>query len=418
MYKNVDHFKIVIGLIVSLFFFPSITFGLLQAEVFPWGILLSTYILMRHKKINTMYVLVLCAFVLNIIIFSLYNFPDFKIPEVVRSLLAYINSSLCFVAFYQASETSTLKTVKLVKTIFIFLLVLGVLQSLGFLKVFDPLFKFLIPRASSASLSRFKRGVTLLSTEPARAGVSLVFIYVVVRTVFITKKRALYDVLFLFFLVLVIKSIMALGVFFIFILLTYRMKIVRVILAGLVILVLIDFSGGGGRSLQMINKIKSQESFSEASMVVVDLAGPRLISVYSSWLHTMSNPFGGGIGHWEKTSVDALKMTDIDFSKINYFRFKGNSKPIPIRSSGYISNLVLDTGFFGVTIFLIFLYSVLKKFWRMGDEAKNIIMLFMFKILFIGSVGPPDAWIATIIALKYLYNKEKFQNENEVEITS
>ncbi len=412
MYKHVGHFKIIIGLIVSLFFFPSITFGLLQAEVFPWGILLSTVILIRQKRINTTYVLVLCAFAVNIIIFSLYYFPDIKIPEVVRSLLAYVNSSLCFVAFYQASETSTLKTLRLVKVIFIFLLVLGVLQAFGLIKIFDPIFKFLIPRASSSSLAHLKRGVTLLATEPARAGVSLVFIYVVVRTVFINNKRMLYDALFLLFLVLIIKSIMALGVYAIFVLLTYRMKIIKVLAIGVVVLFIIDMSGGAGRSTQMIRKIKAQESFGEASMVVVDLAGPRLISVYSSWLHTLHNPLGGGIGHWEKTSVDALKMTDIDFSKINFFKFKGDSKPIPIRSSGYISNLALDTGFFGAIVFMFFLYSILKKFWRMGEESKNIIMLFMFKILFIGSVGPPDAWIATIISLKYLHYKANFIYED------
>ncbi|WGD35770.1 hypothetical protein [Olleya sp. YS] len=405
MLKEISHFKIVTGVIVALFFFPSITFGLLQAEVFPWGIILSSYIIFRQKKINKFYIIVLASLFLNVIIFSLYYFPDIKIPEVVRSLLAYVNSSICFVAFYQASKISTLKTIKLVKVLFVFLILLGVFQYLGLLKIFDPVFKFLIPRASSEALARVRRGVTLLATEPARAGVSLVFIYVVVRTAFIKSKRILSDILFLFFLTIIIKSIMALGVFFVFILLTYRAKLLRFLAVGLIVLFLIDISGGGGRSEQMIKKIKRQQSFGDATMVVVDLAGPRLISVYSSWLHTFSHPFGGGIGHWEKTSVDALLMTGVDFSEINYFKFKGNSKAIPTRSSGYISNLVLDTGFFGVFVFFVFLYAVLNKFWKIDKEAKNIIILFLFKIMFIGSVGPPDAWIATIISLKYLHYK-------------
>lgn len=415
MLKEVKGFKIVTGVIVALFFFPSITFGLLQAEVFPWGIILSSYIIIRQKRINKFYILFLISLLINVVIFSLYYYPDVKIPEVFRSLLAYINSSICFIAFYQASKASTFKTIKLVNVLFVFLIFLGLFQYLGLLKIFDPFFKFLIPRASSEALERVKRGVTLLATEPARAGVSLVFLYVVVRTISIKNKKIIGDILFLFFLIFIIKSIMALGVFFVFILITYRAKLLRFLAVGLIVLPLIDLFGGGGRSEQMIKKIKAQQSFADATMVVVDLAGPRLISVYSSWLHTFSHPIGGGIGHWEKTSVDALLLTGVDFSKINYFKFKGDSKAIPIRSSGYVSNLVLDTGFFGVFVFFIFLYTVLNKFWKINTEAKNIIILFLFKIMFIGSVGPPDAWIATIISLKYIYFKAL--NKDELRVT-
>ena len=412
MIKEVSNFKIITGIIVSLLFFPSITFGLLQAEVFPWGIIISSLILLKQKKINIVFILVVLTFLLNITFFTIYYFPDIKIPEVLRSSLAYINSSICLVVFYQASKKSTLKTIKLVKGLFIFLLVLGILQFTGLLKIFDPLFKFLIPRASSESLAHVSRGVTLLATEPARAGVSLVFFYIVFRTAFVNNKRILSDALFLFFLIIVIKSIMALGLYMVFILATYRIRLIRLLIIGVMVLYLVDISGGGGRTQAMIDKIKDQKNLSDATMVVVDLAGPRLISVYSSWLHTMYNPFGGGIGHWEKSSVKALKMTEIDLSKISYFRVKGDSKPIPARSSGYISNLVLDTGFLGVFIFLIFLYSILRRYWNISNESKNIIILFLFKIMFIGSVGPPDAWIATIIALKYLYYKNVIKNEH------
>lgn len=405
MFKEINHFKILTAIIISLLFFPSITFGLLEAEVFPWGIILSSIIILRQKKINKFFVIVLISFLLNVVFFALYYFPNIKVSEVLRSLLAYVNSSICLVAFYQASQTSTLKTIKLVKGLFVFLIILGVLQFTGILEFLDLFFKFLIPRASSESLSHLNRGVTLLATEPARAGVSLVFLYVVYRTVFVNKKRILSDALFFIFLILIIKSIMAISVYFVFILITYRIKLIRLLLVGLIVFYLIDLSGGGGRTQRMVNKITDQESIADAVMVVVDLAGPRLISVYSSWLHTFYHPFGGGIGNWRNTSVDGLIMTDIDFSKINYFKFKGNSKPIPIRSSGYISNLVLDTGFFGVFIFFIFLYSILYKFWKTDKESKNIIILFLFKIMFIGSVGPPDAWIATIITLKYLAYK-------------
>lgn len=407
MYKDVKHFNIVVWIFVSLFFFPSITFGTLKAEVFPWAIMFSSIILLKQKRINIYYVIFLVTIILNIVIFSIATFPELKIPEVIRSSLAYINSSICLVIFYQASENNTLKTIKLLKVIFLFLIVLGILQFSGLISFLDPLFKLLIPRASSESLSFVRRGVTLLSTEPARAGVSLIFIYVVVKSVFIKKGRIISDVLFFIFLVIILKSIMALMLYFVYILLVYRVKFLRIIAVLLLLMIFLDTFGGGERSKQMINKIKTQESFSDAVMVVVDLAGPRLISIYSSWLYAVHNPLGGGIGHWEKSSVEALKMTGADFSKINYFKFKGDSKPIPIRSSGYVSNLVLDTGFLGVGVFFIFIYAIFSKFWKNGMESKNIILIFLFKIMFIGSVGPPGAWISTILALKYLDYEKK-----------
>ncbi|SHG80703.1 hypothetical protein [Winogradskyella jejuensis] len=412
MYKEIKGFNILSGFVVALFFFPSITFGTLEAEVFPWGIILSSMLLVRQRKINAYYILFLIILLINVFYSSIIYISDLRIPEVVRSLFAYCNSSLCLVVFYQTSETLTLKTIKLVKKLFIFLLVLGLLQLIGVIGFLDPIFKFLIPRSSSESLSHVSRGVTLLATEPARAGVSLVFFYIVVRAVFIKKNKTFYDIAFFAFLVLVLKSIMALGVYSVFILLVYRIKLIKISIIVIVLAIFADVFGGGGRAQRMLEKIKEQENLADATMVVVDLAGPRLISIYSSWLYSSQKPLGGGIGYWRQTSVEALNMTGVDFSKINYFKFKGNSKAISTRSSGYISNLVLDTGYLGVFVFTLFLYSIFKKFWKNGRESQNIILIFMFKILFIGSVGPPDAWILSIIALKYLDYKSEVKNNS------
>ncbi|NNK23407.1 MAG: hypothetical protein HKP48_08995 [Winogradskyella sp.] len=406
MYREIKGFNVLASLVVALFFFPSITFGTLEAEVFPWGIILSLLILIKQRKINVYYLFFLLILLINILYSTIIYFGELKIPEVIRSIFAYLNSSLCLVVFYQASETSTLKTLKLVKKLFQFLLILGLLQFSGIITFLDPVFKFLIPRASSESLSYVSRGVTLLATEPARAGVSITFFYIAVRTVFLKSNKTYYDIAFLVFLTIVLKSIMALGVYTVFILLVYRMKLLKVLIIVFVLAVFVDVFGGGGRAFKMIEKIKNQESLSDATMVVVDLAGPRLISIYSSWLYSTHNPLGGGIGYWRTTSVDALNMTGVDFSKINYFKFKGNSKAVATRSSGYISNLVLDTGIIGVLIFMLFLYAIFNRFWKNGRDSQNVILIFMFKILFIGSVGPPDAWILSIIALKYLdYNR-------------
>ncbi|PIB33293.1 hypothetical protein BFP78_03265 [Gaetbulibacter sp. 5U11] len=411
MYKNVSSFNFIIAFAISLFFFPSITFGLLQAEVFPWGIILSTIIIAYHRKINNFFVVVLAMFALNIIVFNIINITDLRLPEVVRSLLAYVNSIISLIAFYQFSEDNILKSAKLVKGIFIFLIVLGLLQIMGALSAIDFFFKFLIPRSSSTSLGFMNRGVTLLSTEPARAGISLVFIYILVRTVFIKeKKRPLYDFGIFLFLVLIIQSFMSLSLFLVYLIVVYRLKLLKLLIAVILLAFLGDYFAFGGRSLDLLDAIGNQNSFEDIVFLLVDNSGHRLISIYTSWLYAITHPFGGGIGYWESSSVSALEFSGIDVSQYRYFIKHGDSNIIPIRSSGYMSNLVLDIGIFGIIIFGGFLYSILKKFWSISKESRNIILIFLFKIMFIGSVGTPVAWIASIIALKYLYNKQQFQD--------
>ena len=170
---------------------------------------------------------------------------------------------------------------------------------------------------------------------------------------------------------------------------------------------------GGGRTVDLFKEIFNQKSFSKTFFLLINESGHRLISIYSSWLYSWTNPFGGGIGNWEVSSAEALRLTGIDLSKLRYFILHGNSKAIPIRSSGFIPNLVLDTGIIGFFVFVMFLFSTLRKYWNNNPESKNIMLIFFFKILFIGSVGTPVAWITTAISLKYLYNKKIFENERE-----
>lgn len=419
MYKNINNFNILIALVISLFFFPSITFGTLQAEVFPWGLIIATLIIFYQRRINIYFIFVLIMLVANILFFSVLNLFDIKITEIIRSLFAYTNSLLSFVAFLQLSEKSTLKGIKLVKGIFIFLISLGILQYLRFLVPFDAFFKFLIPRASSTSLSFMNRGVTLLSTEPARAGISLIFIYIVVRTVFIKPKKQVYfDIGFFVFLGIIIQAFMPLSLYFVYMLLVYRIKLIKYLLIGGGVLLFTGAITSGGRSVDLIKNLMKQNNFDEMVFLLVNNSGHRLLSIYSSWRYALTHPFGGGIGNWEVSSVEALKETGYNVSKLRYFIIHGEGKVIPIRSSGFVSNLVLDVGFIGFIVFVVFLYFTIRKFWDNSIDSKNIILIFLFKIFIIGSVGTPVAWVAAILALKYIKYKNNFINEKQHEYVS
>ena len=108
-----------------------------------------------------------------------------------------------------------------------------------------------------------------------------------------------------------------------------------------------------------------------------------------------------------KSSIDALTLTGIDLSQYNYFKLYGNGNAVSIRSSGFMSNLVLDAGIFGIVVVLGYIWKKLYSFWSISVEAKAIIILFLFKIFFIGSVGHPVAWITVPLSLRYIKNNYK-----------
>ena len=84
--------------------------------------------------------------------------------------------------------------------------------------MFDDFIKFLIPRGSSSALVEANRGVRLLSSEPARAGNEMLFIYILLRKVYINRFKFITDILFLLFIGIILQSfiILALTICFIF----------------------------------------------------------------------------------------------------------------------------------------------------------------------------------------------------------
>ena len=72
---------------------------------------------------------------------------------------------------------------------------------------------FLIPRGSGEALSDSGRGVTLLATEPARAGAELSLIYFIVRSTIRKHLQIILDLIMLIYLAVILKSSTALGFF-------------------------------------------------------------------------------------------------------------------------------------------------------------------------------------------------------------
>ena len=161
-------------LLLLLILFPSITFGIVNAEIFPWAIIaFLLYGKGLPKNVFWVIILLIANSTFTVLIFG-------TISESIRSLFAYINALLAFCISYRLSEISIVKMNRIFRIIFLALLVLGVLQYMGLINWLDGFIRFLIPRGSMSARFEGNRGVSLLSTEPARAGSSLALMYILI----------------------------------------------------------------------------------------------------------------------------------------------------------------------------------------------------------------------------------------------
>ena len=384
----------------SLALLPSVTFGLLEAEVFPWAFL---FYCLYSRSVNKLLMLLIFCMLMSSLYVVYVNGNDVLL-EVFRSFLAYINSLLIFNLIMVSSSYKVSRWVGLVNLFFWAFILWGLVQSSGILSSYDYIFKHIIPRGYSYSLSFMgDRGVTLMASEPARAGIELIFIYLVVRFVTIPRKYILIlDVVVLIFLAIVIKSAISLIFFVVCLAIFYRFK--AFIFFGIV-LAFSPFVVGTGdlissRAINLFVDLYHLNTFESMFNTLINTGGHRVISIYSSYAYGFLNPFGGGIGNWQTSSVDSLMLTGIDPSNIQFFKVHGGGEAVGFRSSGFIANFMLDLGVAGFILLFVYLYRQIKSYWKFDYANKALIFIFMLKILFIGSVGNPVSWICFAVAIR------------------
>ena len=168
-----------------LLFLPSITFGVISSEIFPWAAIYST-LHSKFKKTNFIYVF-LCFYVVINILISIYFFET-PIGKIFSTLFAYLNPILIFILIISIKQQHVKKVVSALKNVFFFLLFFGFLQTLNLTAFLEDIYTLLIPRGNFKTMSDFGRGIALLSTEPSRAALELVFLALLIRKTIIKKQ--------------------------------------------------------------------------------------------------------------------------------------------------------------------------------------------------------------------------------------
>lgn len=386
-----------------LLFFPSVTFDLLpNTEVAPYAFLFSIAYL---KNIDYRLLIFVFYLIVSSVISLAYNHEINEIIyQSIRSLAAFINPILIFFVLFSFDRHSLGKMWKVSLYIFIFLFLLGLLQSLNVIDWAQGFFKFLVPKSSSIDLGI--RGVTLLDIEPARAGVSFLFIYILVRTVYLKNKYLfISDLIIGLYLLVIIESAMAFALYAAFFFIFHFKKSPFIIL--IFIFLLFPFlSGAESRTIMLIDAFFDLP-FDEFLLLLVNSSGHRIFTMYAAPLYGLFNPFGGGVGNWQLSSQQAALLTGIDLTQLSYYRDLENGRFSTFRGSGYIMNLFVEGGVVGVWLLLSAVIRKTYKFYKTHMRAKQVILIFFVKIFFIGSVGNPVAWVCTALSLLYIhYNHE------------
>ena len=372
-------------IIAFLLLNPSITFGLISAEVFPYATIFGLFFIRKIFK-PFFYIILYITF---LALFSLfyYNYPS----DFLRSYIAFINPLMGVLLIYSNQELRKI-FIKYAKYYFYFLIFLGLVQYLNLIPFLDGFLKFLVPRSSAESLDYSGRGVTLLSTEPARAGIELLFIFAFLK-IFNTEKQMHYfiDLFFFIFIAVVLKSFTVLVITaFYFSVINFKINrlILYLILFFLFGVIYLNFDDTS-RSTLLLKEL-SALSFDDQYFLLVNTSGNRLISILTFYIYGFHSVIGGGIGNWVISSMKALKYSKIDPSTLNFFQYDYNDG---MRGSGYLTNLVLDTGVVGLLPVIYILFQTLFRVVYFNRIQIGFLFIFILNIFFIGSVGTTNIWV-------------------------
>jgi hypothetical protein len=366
-----------------LLFLPSITFGAISSEIFPWAAIYSI-LHSKFKKTNFTYIFI-CFYVIFNILISIYFFET-PIGKIFSTLFAYLNPTLIFLLIISIKHQHIKKVVSALKNVFFFLLFFGFLQTLNLTAFLENIYSFLIPRGNFKSMIDSGRGVALLSTEPSRAALEVVFLALLIKKTFL-KKQLYFDIFIVIYVNFIIQGGYALlysSIYFLFSL--PRKSLVAVVPLFSVAVVFFIEKITNLRGYYIINRLFETNTFLET---LVQLSGFRVLSFIAGVKYAILNPFGGGFGNWEVSSLTALNLTKFDPSTIPHFIYKSEGFWHPIKPTSIFGNMLLDFGLFGTIILLISMMFIVRSRVTIVKKHIDIYVAFFVYFFLFGYLGNP-----------------------------
>lgn len=362
-----------------LLFFPSVTFSLINAEIFPWALIISLFLIVQQKFIVTKQVIVYSSIIL---LSATYTFAVFKsYDEIIRSVIAYLNPLLIYLLLKKTNYRLHQSAIISLRIILFFLLLQILVPGL-----IENLVGILLRRGSTDWSG--SRGISALSSEPSRLGYEIIFIYLIIREKYSYKK--LFDILILAIQLFVIKSFTGFVFTLIMLAAINPRKFILISVASISILTNYFLFNPQSRAISTVYKILSSSSLIEITELLMTQSGFRGLSLISTLFFALNNPIGYGIGNWKLSSNHAILQISEIASQSNYLQSRNiDLTDFSFRPTSFSGNLFLDFGTLGLIFSILFAFYILK---RNGFTPINSTFLFYFFV--IGTVGNPIPWIA------------------------
>lgn len=346
-------------------------------EHFPWGILLVLFIDRYNGRALLIYWLMAISLFLYFIVTS----------SADMQRVGYVMQMMNFAAplfFYKGREQYFQGIARLVFKLY---LVVGALQMLHLLSPLEPILQIFISRFSGTPLEGY-RGVSMLETEPARAGFQLLYLHLLAYG----RRGGWIPLLVLIFAEVVMVSattgilltLLYLGIF------NYRL-----FFSPRVLILILALGIGAGYALERQPKVQLLISnFMDSGLdgVYIALAassGGRFLGTVETIKAIGDQPLGHGFDeHFfsdEKKSVENIQVKG--------YNTRASPRPIsPILQILYV---------FGILSLVPFLYAFAQHYGRADYAA--IVFLLICGILY----TPPGSEIWTMALLKSLGGRQQ-----------
>jgi hypothetical protein len=380
-----------------MLFFPSITFKLVPAEVFPWALIFT---ILFYRKISKYALVSIFIILLSALISALIYL---EASETLRSTAAYFNSLLIFYTVISLDDRKRNLLAVYGGSLLFFMLFFALLQKYSLLSWLQSLFDMLMHRGKLESFSEL-RGVSGFSSEPAREAFQVVCLLMLIKCRFALKPFLMVclELIVFIFIMFIYKSFIGLLVFVIYFGAFYSRYFIKATALGMLIVVLAllnkdNFSNfiGSSRALSILFKLVEFNDFKSLFNFISDLSGFRLVSIISAYEYSVINLFGGGVGQWKATSIEALTILEVPPEAISYFdKCYGFC---PVRPASYVSSLLLDLG---AILTLVILFPVFRIVLKNGEKNIKIAgYVFVVFLFLFAEPGNPLPWLVAALII-------------------
>ena len=399
----------VISLVLYLMlFFPSITFGIIPADIFPWG-LLFVFSLNRY---NIHYIYLLIIFIILSFIYFLYIqalIDGNLLSKFMINSMAALNAILPIYVIIKKYKSRYEVLFKALMVIYHVLMCIAVIeQFFGGLQFLIQLKALLVPNGWWGEIGA-GRGISLLSTEPSRASIEVAIIYSVLWFHY-RQYRTYLTITFIIIELVLLKSMSGAIFCVVAISVAYPLTATLSLLTLTLFLTLSsDFTIPTARWLIVFKEVWLASTWGTVFDALIVFSGTRIISLVASVKTLFYYPLGLGFGGSRLISDQIYETIEMRHN-IRAFTNKDFSGNFNIKPSSFFSSILMELGAIGIMAIMLYVRFIAKNLKQRKNGFIVPVLIISFSLLFLGPVGSPIPF--TCLGLAILFNqcdREKVQ---------